>query len=154
MSEILEFPKFNLNMPSKGEKNREVIKYNSTEDLINEKRETTFQLPFPWTGSGHVVYNNCLYYVTNVKNRIIRYDFGARRMKKQNEIVDALLGEECNYENNEHSEIELAVDETGLWVSQNFLKIMNHKLSLYWTMLILYGFNWLENDVIEIGKST
>ena len=65
----------------------------------------------------HVVYNNCLYYVTNVKNRIIRYDFGARRMKKQNEIVDALLGEECNYENNEHSEIELAVDETGLWVS-------------------------------------
>ena len=52
-----------------------------------------------------------------MKNRIIRYDFGARRMKKQNEIVDALLGEECNYENNEHSEIELAVDETGLWVS-------------------------------------
>ena len=104
-------------MPNKGEKNREVIKYNSTEDLVNEKRETTFQLPFPWTGSGHVVYNNCLYYVTNVKNRIIRYDFGARRMKKQNEIVDALLGEECNYENNEHSEIELAVDETGLWVS-------------------------------------
>ena len=117
--ENLKIPEFNLNMPLKGEKNREVIKYNSTEDLINEKRETTFQLPFPWTGSGHVVYNNCLYYVTNVKNRIIRYDFGARRMKKQNEIVDALLGEECNYENNEHSEIELAVDETGLWVSHH-----------------------------------
>ena len=112
-------------MPLKGEKNREVIKYNSTEDLINEKRETTFQLPFPWTGSGHVVYNNCLYYVTNVKNRIIRYDFGARRMKKQNEIVDALLGEECNYENNEHSEIELAVDETGLWVSCYKIELKN-----------------------------
>ena len=60
-----------------------------------------------------------------MKNRIIRYDFGARRMKKQNEIVDALLGEECNYENNEHSEIELAVDETGLWVRENFI---NHRV--------------------------
>ena len=38
-------------------------------------------------------------------------------MRKQNEITDALMGEECNYENNEHSEIELAIDETGLWVS-------------------------------------
>ena len=38
----------------KGFKNREVIKYNSTQDFIDDKVETTFQLPFPWTGTGHV----------------------------------------------------------------------------------------------------
>ena len=102
-----------------GMRNREVTKYNSTDDLIQGRPETTYTLPFPWYGTGHVVYAGCLYYISHQKdkNKLIRYDFINRRMKKQNEIEDALLGEECHYENNENSEIDLFLDETGLWVS-------------------------------------
>merc|ERR1712176_459866 len=107
----------------RGSKNKELLKYNSTQDFIDGKLETSYQLPFPWSGTGHVVYAGCLYYITHIKNNvkdevlIVRYEFKARKMRKKNEISDALRGEECIYENNDNSEIELAFDETGLWAA-------------------------------------
>ena len=145
----------------KGFKNKEVMKYNSTQDFIDGKLETTFQLPFPWTGTGHVVYAGCLYYISHVKNKIVRYDFQARRMRKQNEISDALMGDECVYENNEHSEIELAFDETGLWASycQNGThgNIVLSRLDMYTlerkrTYHSTMHKNWMVNSFIACGK--
>ena len=82
-------------------------------------------------------------------------------MRKQNEISDALMGEECTYENNEHSEIELAFDETGLWASycQNGThgNIVLSRLDMYTlerkrTYHSTMHKNWMVNSFIACGK--
>ena len=82
-------------------------------------------------------------------------------MRKQNEIADALMGEECTYENNEHSEIELAFDETGLWASycQNGThgNIVLSRLDMYTlerkrTYHSTMHKNWMVNSFIACGK--
>ncbi|CBY37308.1 unnamed protein product [Oikopleura dioica] len=97
-------------------KSKTVLKFNSTEDLFADKVAETFNLPHPWYGTGHVVYNGALYYVREKPLGVIRYEFAARRMRKQKELDHATI-EECTYEDSELGGVELAVDETGLWVT-------------------------------------
>ena len=97
-------------------KSKTALKFNSTEDLVADKVAETFNLPHPWYGTGHVVYNGALYYVREKPLGIIRYEFAARRMRKQKELDHATI-DECTYENSELGGVELAVDETGLWVT-------------------------------------
>ena len=110
-------------LPQKG-KSKTVLKFNSTEDLISDKIAETFNLPHPWYGTGHVVYNGALYYVRQKPLGVIRYEFAARRMRKQKELDHATI-EVCTYEDSELGGVELAVDETGLWVSYCNTGIVN-----------------------------
>jgi len=56
----------------KGAHNKEVIKFNSTEALSKDEPSAKYQLPFPWTGTGHVVYGGALYFIKSNSATVIR----------------------------------------------------------------------------------
>ncbi|KAM7396251.1 hypothetical protein PAMP_019308 [Pampus punctatissimus] len=73
------------------------------------------QLPFPWQGTGHVVYNGFLYYhKADTPNQILKVDM------LNGTVVDSTLlsgaGRLPVYSLNSNTYLDLAVDELGLWV--------------------------------------
>ncbi|KAM7413994.1 hypothetical protein PAMA_019016 [Pampus argenteus] len=73
------------------------------------------QLPFPWQGTGHVVYNGFLYYhKADTPNQILKVDM------LNGTVVDSTLlpgaGRLPVYSLNPNTYLDLAVDELGLWV--------------------------------------
>jgi len=144
----------------KGAQSKEILKFNSTRDLINDQIDTKYQLPFPWTGTGHVVYGGALYFVKQNSATIIRYEFAARRMRKQKDLPRAVVGEECAYESGEYGAVELGLDESGLWASycQNDThgNIVLSRLDLYSleprrTYHSTLHRNWLYNSFVACG---
>jgi hypothetical protein len=56
----------------KGMHNKEVLKFNSIEDLRNDTIADKYILPFPWTGTGHAIYAGALYYVKANSATVVR----------------------------------------------------------------------------------
>lgn len=144
----------------KGAQNKEVLMFNSTEALNKDVIANKYQLPFPWTGTGHVVYGGALYFIKYNSATVIRYEFAARRMRKQKDLPRAVVGEECAYESGDYGAVELAVDETGLWASycQNDThgNIVLSRLDLYSleprrTYHSTLHRNWLLNSFVACG---
>ena len=68
---------------------------NSTNDSDEENLEidqmfTEYLLPFPWTGTDHVMFKNHFYYVRFNSTTIVKYDINERRLKKSKEIPDVI----------------------------------------------------------------
>ncbi|XP_054632764.1 olfactomedin-like protein 3 [Dunckerocampus dactyliophorus] len=73
------------------------------------------QLPFPWQGTGHMVYNGFLYYhKADTLNQILKVDLS------NGSVVDSTLlpgaGRLPVYSLNPNTYLDMAVDELGLWV--------------------------------------
>lgn len=84
-------------------------KVNSTQQALS------VQLPHPWQGTGHVVYNGFLYYhKADTPNQILKVHLQNRT------VVDSMLlpgaGRLPVYSLNPHTYLCLTVDELGLWV--------------------------------------
>lgn len=69
---------------------------NSTEKIDSEDKMeidemfTEYLLPFPWTGTDHVLFKNHFYYIRFNTTTIVKYDIKERRLKKSKEIPDAM----------------------------------------------------------------
>lgn len=90
---------------------QQAMKKNAT-DAIYDLR----QLPFE--GTGHVVYNNSLYYQMQGSWRFVRYDLKKRQTVAVSQVHPqntAYFGNEKLYKNLPGA-MDFAVDETGLWV--------------------------------------
>ncbi|NWH82114.1 OLFL1 protein, partial [Piaya cayana] len=75
-------------------------------------RRTT--LPFPWEGTGHVVYQGFLFYHRyGSLNEIIKFNIQKRKIADQMQLPGA--GRIPAYQLSPSTKIDLAVDEQGLW---------------------------------------
>ncbi|XP_071489532.1 noelin-2-like [Diadema antillarum] len=80
--------------------------------------ESRFILPTgsPSQGPGMVAYNGSLYYHEKGSNRVIRYQADSNAVVAAREIPDALVDNDGAYASMGYTDIDLAVDEYGLWV--------------------------------------
>uniref|UniRef100_A0A2K6GS13 Olfactomedin 1 n=1 Tax=Propithecus coquereli TaxID=379532 RepID=A0A2K6GS13_PROCO len=112
--------------------NRFVREYKSMVDFMNTDNFTSHRLPHPWSGTGQVVYNGSIYFNKFQSHIIIRFDLKTETILKTRSLDYAGYNNMYHYAWGGHSDIDLMVDENGLWAvyatNQNAGNIVISKL--------------------------
>ncbi|XP_016424489.1 noelin-like isoform X1 [Sinocyclocheilus rhinocerous] len=112
--------------------NRFVREYKSMADFMTSDNFTSHRLPHPWSGTGQVVYNGSIYFNKFQSNMIIKFDFKTSTISKSQRLDNAGFSNTYHYAWGGHSDIDLMVDEGGLWAiyatNQNAGNIVISKL--------------------------
>lgn len=90
--------------------------YASMRDLQLGVMERGITLPDYAQGSGMVAYNGSLYYNVRSSRDIARYDIAEQRSKKSPLPPTTIVENRGAYLSGAYSDIDFAVDESGLWV--------------------------------------
>ncbi|GAB1604437.1 hypothetical protein Ahia01_000725100 [Argonauta hians] len=99
-----------------------LVEYNSQLALIHELVSKTYELPFHCEGNGEAIYKNALYCLKAKTNIIIRYDLGGSDFIDEYPLEGAGVNNKYPYLNNNLSDVDFAVDESGLWVTYSTLE--------------------------------
>ncbi|XP_063344914.1 noelin-like isoform X1 [Pelmatolapia mariae] len=95
--------------------NRFVREYQSMSDFMTTDNFTSHRLPHPWSGTGQVVYNGSLYFNKFQSHTIIKFDFSTSLISRSRQLDFAGYNNMYHYSWGGHSDIDLMVDEGGLW---------------------------------------
>ncbi|NXK96888.1 OLFL1 protein, partial [Formicarius rufipectus] len=88
-----------------------IMTFTENNQTLNARRVT---LPFPWEGTGHVIYQGFLFYHRyGSLNEIIKFNIQRRKVAGQMLLPGA--GRIPAYQLSPHTKIDLAIDEQGLW---------------------------------------
>ncbi|XP_067115910.1 noelin-2-like [Osmerus mordax] len=93
---------------------KRVLEFRNMEDFLHGRSLTQHLLPYPWSGTGHVVYNGSLYYNKHHSNILVQYDLRSRQVLQQRTLEGA-GSDTFPYSWGGASDIDLMVDEVGLW---------------------------------------
>ncbi|MEE6524456.1 hypothetical protein FKM82_023945 [Ascaphus truei] len=94
---------------------RIVREYKSLADFVTGAESRTYNLPFKWAGTSHLVYNGSLFFNKYQSNIIIKYSFGTGRVLAQRSLDNAGFNNVYPYTWGGYSDIDLMADEFGLW---------------------------------------
>ncbi|XP_062867402.1 olfactomedin 1b isoform X2 [Trichomycterus rosablanca] len=113
--------------------NRFVREYRSMADFMTSDNFTSYRLPHPWSGTGQVVYNGSIYFNKFQSPVIIKFDLKTSTISKTQKLDSAGFSNTYHYAWGGHSDIDLMVDESGLWAvyatNQNAGNIVITKLN-------------------------
>ena len=94
-----------------------VVQWPSTSALASGTGGTTITLPGSgFDGTGAVVYGGYLYYVNYNSNTIVKFDLKTKSQVGSLVVTNAGYHNTYHYQWGGYSDIDLAVDENGLWV--------------------------------------
>lgn len=95
--------------------NRFVREYPSLGDFMSSENFTSHRLPHPWSGTGQVVYNGSLFFNKYQSHTIIKFDLRQGVISRSRQLDFAGYNNMYHYSWGGHSDIDLMVDEGGLW---------------------------------------
>ncbi|XP_061703073.1 adhesion G protein-coupled receptor L1 isoform X3 [Syngnathoides biaculeatus] len=93
-----------------------LFEYASWEDFKQSQATTTYKLPNRVDGTGFVVYDGAVFYNKERTRNIVKYDLRTRIKSGEAIITNANYHDTSPYRWGGKSDIDLAVDENGLWV--------------------------------------
>uniref|UniRef100_A0A6Q2WSB4 Adhesion G protein-coupled receptor L3.1 n=1 Tax=Esox lucius TaxID=8010 RepID=A0A6Q2WSB4_ESOLU len=93
-----------------------LIEYSSKEDFVAGRPTTTYKLPHRVDGTGFVVYDGALFFNKERTRNIVKFDLRTRIKSGEAIIANANYHDTSPYRWGGKSDIDLAVDENGLWV--------------------------------------
>uniref|UniRef100_H2Y6J5 Uncharacterized protein n=1 Tax=Ciona savignyi TaxID=51511 RepID=H2Y6J5_CIOSA len=89
--------------------------FSTTNNMVNNLALTFHHLPYRKDGAGFVVYDGSIYYNKERSRTVVRYDLGTGRSAAQTELPGANYHGTSPYAIQMASDIDMAVDESGLW---------------------------------------
>jgi hypothetical protein len=95
---------------------RQVFEYNLVSQFEQGYPSKVHVLPRPLESTGAVVYAGSLYYQGAESRTLVRYELNTEMLKAEKEISGAGYHGQFPYSWGGYTDIDLAVDETGLWV--------------------------------------
>ncbi|KAM6217265.1 myocilin [Rhynchocyon petersi] len=95
---------------------RQVFEYELISQFMQGYPSKVHVLPTPLESTGAVVYKGSLYFQGSGSRTVIRYELNTETVKAQKDIPGAGYHGQFPYSWGGYTDIDLAVDETGLWV--------------------------------------
>ncbi|XP_051854915.1 myocilin [Antechinus flavipes] len=95
---------------------RQVFQYEHISQFTQGYPSKIHVLAIPMESTGAVVYRGALYYQKHTSRTVIKYELKTESVKAQKEIPNAGYHGQFPYSWGGYTDIDLAVDETGLWV--------------------------------------
>uniref|UniRef100_A0A4W5QS58 Adhesion G protein-coupled receptor L1a n=1 Tax=Hucho hucho TaxID=62062 RepID=A0A4W5QS58_9TELE len=93
-----------------------LYEYASWDDFRQNRATTTYKLPNRVDGTGFVVYDGAVFYNKERTRNMVKYDLRTRIKSGEAIIANANYHDTSPYRWGGKSDIDLAVDENGLWV--------------------------------------
>ncbi|XP_025048532.1 adhesion G protein-coupled receptor L1 isoform X4 [Alligator sinensis] len=93
-----------------------LTEYASWDDYVGARHTTTYRLPNRVDGTGFVVYDGAVFYNKERTRNIVKYDLRTRIKSGETVIATANYHDTSPYRWGGKTDIDLAVDESGLWV--------------------------------------
>uniref|UniRef100_A0A4W4GJW2 Adhesion G protein-coupled receptor L2 n=1 Tax=Electrophorus electricus TaxID=8005 RepID=A0A4W4GJW2_ELEEL len=112
-----------------------LIEYSSLDDFRSGRQTTTYKLPHRVDGTGFVAYDGAIFFNKERTRNIVKFDLRTRIKSGEAIVANANYHDTSPYRWGGKTDIDLAVDERGLWViyatEQNNGRIVLSQLNPY-----------------------